>query len=156
MINISVFSQMIQLLPKDSFRSLVKKHVSDKHSKGINSWTHLITMLFCHLAKVNFLRDISGGLQSIAGNLNHLGVSKVPSKSSISYLNEKRDWRLFRDFYFSLLEHFQTVHNFRRTAHRKLQRKIFILAALQSLYVFPFLTGLHSGSGKELSSFILF
>lgn len=127
MINISVFSQMIQLLPKDSFRSLVKKHESDKHSKGINSWTHLIAMLFCHLAKVNSLRDISGGLQSISGNLNHLGVSKAPSKSSISYLNEKRDWKLFRDFYFSLLDHFQTVHNFRRTAHRKLQRKIFIL-----------------------------
>jgi hypothetical protein len=127
MINISLFSQIIQQLPKDSFSSLVKKYDSDKHSKGINSWTHLITMMFCHLAKVNSLRDISTGMQSISGNLNHLGVGKAPSKSSISYLNESRDWKLFRDFYFALLDHFQAVHNFKRTAHRKLKRKIFIL-----------------------------
>lgn len=127
MINISLFSQIIQQLPKDSFRSLVNKYDSDKHSKGINSWTHLITMIFCHLAKVNSLRDISTGMKSISGNLNHLGVGKAPSKSSISYLNESRDWKLFRDFYFALLDHFQSVHNFKRTAHRKLKRKIFIL-----------------------------
>lgn len=127
MINISLFSQIIQQLPKDSFRSLVRKYESDKHSKGINSWTHLVTMMFCHLAKVNSLRDISTGMQSISGNLNHLGVRKAPSKSSISYLNETRDWKLFRDFYFALLDHFQTVHNFKRAAHRKLKRKIFIL-----------------------------
>ena len=127
MINISLFSQILQLLPKESFKKLVKKHQSDKHCKGIDSWTHLVSMMFCHLGKINSVRDISTGVKAIAGNLNHLGLEKAPSKSSISYINENRSWELFRDFYFCLLDHFQEVHNFKRTSHLKLKRKIFIL-----------------------------
>lgn len=32
--------------------------------------------------------DISNGLRSATGNLNHLGINKAPSKSSISYQNK--------------------------------------------------------------------
>ncbi|MFD2896310.1 DUF4372 domain-containing protein [Sphingobacterium arenae] len=28
---------------------MVGRYQSDKYHKGINSWTHLISMLFCHL-----------------------------------------------------------------------------------------------------------
>jgi hypothetical protein len=41
----------------------------NKHSKGIDSWTHLVTMLFCHLSNAASCRDISNGLMSIAGNI---------------------------------------------------------------------------------------
>ncbi|MFA7578392.1 MAG: DUF4372 domain-containing protein [Candidatus Muiribacteriota bacterium] len=33
-------------MDRSIFTSLVKKHQSDKYSKGINSWTHLVSMLF--------------------------------------------------------------------------------------------------------------
>jgi hypothetical protein len=127
MVKITLLSQIIGLLPKNNFRSLVKKYSSDKHCKGIDSLTHLISMLFCHLGKVNSVRDISNGLRGITGNLNHLGVKKAPSKSSISYINKTRDWRLFRDFYFHLLDHFREQHNFKRVKHKRLKRKIFLV-----------------------------
>lgn len=60
-------------------------------------------MLFCHFAKSTSVRDISNGLRSATGNLNHLGIAKAPSKSSISYQNKRRDSDLFRDLYYSLL-----------------------------------------------------
>tara|TARA_R110000868_G_scaffold174667_2_gene411469 strand:- start:5284 stop:5976 length:693 start_codon:yes stop_codon:yes gene_type:complete len=60
-------------------------------------------MLFCHFAKSTSLKDISYGLRSATGNLNHLGIIKAPSKSSISYQNKRRDSDLFRDLYYSLL-----------------------------------------------------
>ena len=60
-------------------------------------------MLFCHFAKSTSVRDISNGLRSATGNLNHLGISKAPSKSSISYQNKRRDADLFKDLYYSLL-----------------------------------------------------
>ena len=127
MIKISLFSQIIQHLPKENFQKLVRKHSTDKYSKGIDSWTHLVSMIFCHLGKINSVLDISHGLQSIAGNLNHLGVKKAPCKSSISYINRNRDSSLFKDFYFQLLDYFRSRHNFQRSAHKRLKRKIFIL-----------------------------
>ena len=35
--------------------------------------------------------DISNGLHSATSNLNHLGIEKAPSKSTIGYQNKNRD-----------------------------------------------------------------
>ena len=61
-------------------------------------------MLFCHFAKSTSVRDISNGLRSATGNLNHLGVSRAPSKSSLSYQNSRRDATLFKELYYGLLD----------------------------------------------------
>ena len=44
--NITLFAQILQTLDRISFKKLVNAHQSNKHEKGINSWTHLVTMLF--------------------------------------------------------------------------------------------------------------
>jgi hypothetical protein len=99
MTNLNLFSQIISKLDRSSFKKLVNDKKSDKHQKGYNSWTHLVSMLFCQFAKSQSIRDISNGLRSATGNLNHLGIDKAPSKSTISYQNKHRDWTLFRDYY---------------------------------------------------------
>ncbi|WP_257984644.1 DUF4372 domain-containing protein, partial [Psychroflexus sp. MES1-P1E] len=43
---------------------MVKSHQSDKHQKGFDSWSHLVSMLFCQFTKSQSLRDISNGLRS--------------------------------------------------------------------------------------------
>lgn len=86
-------------------------------------------MIFCHLAKSSSVREISDGLRSAAGNLNHLGVGKSPSKSTVSYINAHRNWELFRDFYFALLEKYEPSLARKRQYALKLKRKIFLLDA---------------------------
>lgn len=84
MINITLFSQIVNKLNRQEFKKFVDKHQTDKHSKGINSWTHLVSMLYLHFAKANSLSEISNGLRLSGGNLNHLGImQKVPQKSSL-------------------------------------------------------------------------
>ena len=39
MVKVSLFSQMLNLIPRDKFDRLVSRHASDKHQKGINSGT---------------------------------------------------------------------------------------------------------------------
>jgi hypothetical protein len=129
MTKISLFSQIVSLLPRNSFDNLTHKYQTDKCNKGLNSWTHLVSMLFCHLAQAGSVRDISNGLRSITGNLNHLGLSRAPSKSSVSYINKHRNWQLFRDYYMILLERFQQQHTFIRKKLLRLRRKIFLLDA---------------------------
>jgi hypothetical protein len=123
--NITIFAQILQRLPKNIFHELVKKYQTDKHSKGIDSWTHLVSMLFCQFSKSNSLRDIHYGLNSATGNLNHYGVRMSPSKSSLSYINEHRDWRLFRDFYLAVVKSLNLSRNDK--GRLKLKRKIFLL-----------------------------
>jgi hypothetical protein len=81
----------------------VKTHDSNKHQKGFDSWSHLVSMLFCHFAKSQSLRDISNGLRSATGNINHLGIKRIPSKSNLSYQNKHRSWELHRLHNFSFL-----------------------------------------------------
>lgn len=129
MINVSLFSQVLKLIDRDIFKKIVATHNSDKHSKGINSWTHLVSMLFMHLAHANSNRDISNGLRSATGNLNHLGVTKAPSKSSMSYINAHRSFEIFKDLYFAMLDKLEPSLHRRRKYAQKLKRQIFIMDA---------------------------
>ena len=128
MVNVTLFSQIINLIDRNLFTKTVEKYKTDKHIKGINSWTHLVSMLFCHLSKAQSIREITNGLMSITGNLNHLGIQgKTPKKSSLSYINKTRDWQMFREFYFKLLGHLQNQGYFGRKKFKKIKRKIYLL-----------------------------
>jgi hypothetical protein len=126
MANITLFSQIISRLDRFSFSKLVAKRQTDKHQKGYNSWTHLVSMLFCQFAKSQSVRDISNGLRSATGNLNHLGIQRAPSKSTISYQNKHRSWELFRDYYYHLFQQLGQQARFKRVKFR-IKSKIFLL-----------------------------
>ena len=126
MTNLNLFSQITSKLDRSSFKKLVKEKETDKHQKGYSSWTQLISMLFCQFAKSQSVRDISNGLRSATGNLNHLGIQKAPSKSTISYQNKNRDWTLFRDYYYQLLSHLGQQADFKQVKF-KIKSKIFLL-----------------------------
>lgn len=126
--NITLFAQIISTLCRNSFNQLVQQHQSNKHAKGIDSWTHLITMLFAQFSKLNSLRDVTNGLKSASGNLNHLGLQKSPSKSSLAYQNQNRDWKLMRDYYFRMLKKLSGLSQFRQTRFR-IKSKILLLDA---------------------------
>ena len=88
--------------------------------------THLVSMLFCQFARSQSVRDISNGLRSATGNLNHLGVKKAPSKSTVSYQNKHRDWKLFKDYYFELQKSLGQQAGFKQVKF-KIKSKVFLL-----------------------------
>ncbi len=97
MSTITLFVQIIKKIDRSVFKKLVEKHHSDKGNKGFDSWTHLVSMLFCHFAK----STISNGLRFATGNLNHLGVIKGSIK--IKYKLKHRTFYLFKDLYYELV-----------------------------------------------------
>ncbi|WP_341832446.1 DUF4372 domain-containing protein [Sphingobacterium thalpophilum] len=129
MINLNVFSQILSLIDRELFKDFVSKHKSDKHQKGINSWTHLVSMLFCHFSSADSVRDISNGLRSTTGNLNHLGVVRAPSKSNISYINTHRTHELFKDLYYSVLDRLWQKDTHFRKDLVQLKRKVYLMDA---------------------------
>jgi hypothetical protein len=126
MTNITLFSQIISKIDRQSFNGLVKEYKTDQYQKGISSWSHLVSMLFCQFSKSNSLRDISNGLRSATGNLNHLGMRSAPSKSGLSYQNCHRDYRLFQAFYYQLLDDLMQRGRFKQNTF-KIKSKIYLL-----------------------------
>jgi hypothetical protein len=99
----SVFGQMLQIFPKTQFYSAVKETKSEKGAKGFTCWGQFVAMLFCQLGQARSLREICGGLSSCLGKLKHLGIDAAPSRSTLSYANEKRPWQLYEKVFYQLL-----------------------------------------------------
>lgn len=99
----SMFSQILPLLDRAEFDSLVRETGAQKGAKGFRSWDHLVCLLFCQLGRAHSLREICGGLASCAGKLSHLGMQAAPNKSSLAYANAHRPAELYEKLFYSLL-----------------------------------------------------
>ncbi|WP_276974976.1 IS4 family transposase [Flavobacterium filum] len=127
MTNITLFGQIIYELDRPLFNKIVSAFQSDKYSKGINSWTHLVSMLFCNFSRATSLREITNGLLSIENNLVHLGIAnKCPKRSSLSYINKNRTSELFKEYYLKLFEKFSIGETF-KMKHSRIRKKLYLL-----------------------------
>lgn len=102
--NSSLFSQLLSLVDRGSFHRLVDRTGSERASKGFASWDHFVSMLFCQMAQARSLREIDAGLRSGEGKLRHLGMSKAPGRSTLSYANLHRPADLFEGLFQDVLE----------------------------------------------------
>lgn len=106
--NASLFSQLLQHVSRVEFANLVKKHGAERACKGFTCWTQCVAMIFCHLARADSLREICNGLACCLGKLNHLGINRAPSKSTLAYANQNRPANLYEDLFWSLLARFRS------------------------------------------------
>ena len=97
--NITLFAQIARLIPRFLVDAATKQHNSNKGVSRLNVWTHLLSMVFCHLGNCLSLRDITNGLRSAGGNLNHLGMDYAPSRNALSYQNAHRGWEVWKTLY---------------------------------------------------------
>ena len=105
----SIFSQILQLIPRLEFESAVRKHGAERHARGFSSWGQFIAMLFCQLGHAKSLREICGGLAASEGKLRHLGLPAAPARSTLAYANEHRPWQLCQTVFDQLLAKCQTL-----------------------------------------------
>jgi len=105
----SIFSQLLSLVSRNCFQSLVRKHQGEYAAKGFSCWSQFTSMLFCQLAQAKSLREISYGLRCCLGKLVHLGIRNAPTKSTLSYANAHRPWRMYEDLFYVMLGQAQQV-----------------------------------------------
>lgn len=98
-----MFSQVLKLVPRIEFQQIVRETGAEYRAKGLSSWSQFVAMLFCQFGRAHSLREIEGGLKSCEGKLKHLGI-EVPVRSSLSYANGHRPWRLFERVFYALFE----------------------------------------------------
>ena len=107
----SLFNQLLQHFPRTEFAALVRKHKAERDAKGFTCWTQFVAMLFCQLSHSASLRDICNGLSCCLGKLVHLGITRSPNKSTLSYANQKRPATLFEDIFWTALNRFRSTQS---------------------------------------------
>lgn len=105
----SLFGQLLNEFSRLAFVNLVHKHQTERCAKGFSSWDHFVSMLFCQLAQAKSLREICDGLRCCLGKLVHIGMQDGPRRSTLAYANQHRNWELFQDLFFVMLQRCQEV-----------------------------------------------
>ena len=92
-----VFSQIMEQLPRHDFDACVKRYEGEKYVKSFSSRDQFLAMAFGQLAYRESLRDVVACLSSHQLKLYHLGFRSRVVLQTLSYANEHRDWRIYRD-----------------------------------------------------------
>ena len=99
-----VFAQLMEFAPFHVFKYCVKRYDGDYNNKGLTCWKQFLCMAFGQLTHRESLSDTALCLKLQKDKLYHLGIGRPFSKSTLSKANEKRDWRIYRDFALKLID----------------------------------------------------
>lgn len=105
-----VFAQLVQFLDRSRFNRIVTKYQGDKYIKSFSCWNQLLVMMFGQLAKSESLRDLTVALEAHWRKLYHLGMGKSVTRSNLSKTNEQRDYRIFEDYAYRLVDEARSVN----------------------------------------------
>lgn len=100
----TVFAQLINFLSHNEFNRCVTRYGGNKSVRSFSCWDQFLTMAFAQLTYRESLRDIEVCLAAQRHKLYHAGFSGLVKRSTLADANEKRDWRIYRDFAQSLIQ----------------------------------------------------
>ena len=104
-----IFTQVLSLIDDSLINKSCKKHQSNKYSKSLSFKDHLVTMLYCVFTRCTSIREVQTGLELCNGKLNHLNLTKVPPRSTLSDGNKKRSSKVFETLYLSLYQKYKSI-----------------------------------------------
>jgi len=93
-----VFAQLMDFLPLHTSRRCVARYPSSYPTKTFSHLDQFMCMAFAQLTFRESLRDIEVCLRAHEPKLYHLGIRGHVARSTLADANEKRDWRIYRDF----------------------------------------------------------
>ena len=98
-----VFAQLISFLNEDKFRRIVDKYKGNRYVKHLTCWNQLLALMFGQLSNRESLRDLIVALDAHHSKSYHLGLGKNVSKSSLARANQDRDYRIFEEYAYYLV-----------------------------------------------------
>lgn len=100
-----VFAQLIEFLDNNKFRHLVDKYDGNRYVKHFTCWNQLFAMMFGQLSNRESLRDLIVAFEAHRVKQYHLELGRKPiAKTTFASANQNRDYRIFEDFAFYMME----------------------------------------------------
>lgn len=99
----AVFSNLMDFVPKRTFRRRVHRYQGDRGAPRFTSWQQWLAMAFAQLTFRRSLRDIEACLGAVPDKLYRMGFTGLVARSTLAEANEKRDWRIYGHFAHTLI-----------------------------------------------------
>lgn len=99
-----MYGQLIKSLDRDKIVEMSRKNGGEKYVKSFDGYTHLLTMLFAVIMRFDSLREIEAAMTAEVRKLHHIGIEKVPKRSTLSDANARRSEKFFEEVYRDLYE----------------------------------------------------
>lgn len=100
----TVFSQLMDFVPRHEFRQAVVRYHGDYRVRSFSCWDQFLCMCFAQLTYRRSLRDIEACLRAMQDKLYHMGIRARVSRNTLAIANEKRDWRIYADLGYLLID----------------------------------------------------
>lgn len=97
-----VLGQITNLLDKAEILRISRLNGGEKYVKHFDAWQHLVIMLYAVIIRIDSLRELSTAMFSEAHKLAHLGMKKMPRRSTLSDANSRRPEAIFEAIYRNL------------------------------------------------------
>ena len=104
MIKLTLFSQLLIYLPRNILDTRTTQYKGDKANGHFDTKTHLIVLLASQMKNWKSLREIETGFLSKEKYLYHLGIEKLPKRSTLSEANTNRNHKIFEEIFYDLLK----------------------------------------------------
>ena len=104
----TILKQMLNLIPRHQFETIVKNHSGNRYVKRFNCWNQLTTLLYAQASGKDSLRDIVQGLEVQDSKRYHLGLPRI-KRSTLADANQKRSYEMFETLFYKLLKRCQDL-----------------------------------------------
>lgn len=94
----TIFSQVMDFVPTHEFKRCVERYHGSYKVQNFSCWDHFLCMAFAQFTYRESLRDIEHCLNAHRSKLFNLGFRGNITRSTLSYANNARDWRIYADF----------------------------------------------------------
>ena len=94
-----VYGQLIKSLNRDKIVEISRKYGGEKYVKSFDGYTHLLTMLYAVIQRFDSLREIETSMTAEVRKLHHVGINRVPRRSTLSDANARRSEKFFEEVY---------------------------------------------------------
>ena len=100
----SIIGKLLSGINRKQFKRLVDKFNGDRYVKYFNCWSQFVCIFIGQIGNLKSIREIVDSVNFQPQNQYHLGIKKNISRTTFAKANEQRDWRIYRDLFFKLIE----------------------------------------------------
>ncbi|ERI95162.1 hypothetical protein HMPREF1982_00444, partial [Clostridiales bacterium oral taxon 876 str. F0540] len=130
------FNKLTEIITGSILSKTIKKYNSDFRVQHFDTKSHLYSMLYFQFKGLNSLHDLQ---TQISSNNKLRRMINIPSVSQLSRKNSKRDYRVFEDLYYYLVE-----HTYKKLGRARVQKDLPILKIIDSTIIdLPFKLAKH-------------
>lgn len=138
-----VFSQIMESVVRYQFNKCVARYGGEHRVKNFSCWQQFLAMAFGQLSFRESLRDIVVCLNAQGQKLYHLGFSSLLVLTTLSRSNERRDWRIYRDYAKVLIGEARSLYARDKTFNLELEGTVYVIDSTTielCLNLFPWAT----------------